>query len=216
MYQWFVQRLMPSAVRLQLVSPTRELPVRPGWVHEPKIDGVRLLLGKDGTTVQLRVRGGGLVQRVFPEVVESVRRLQAEHVVLDGELVVLDEFGQADFDAICTRLRSDSPSPGPRVVVYVFDCLGLHGEDLRPRSLRERKAVLSTILGNGGAVLKPMPFIEGPPEPLVESVMELGMEGVVSKYLGAPYHGGRSSLWRKIILRRPEKGWRVAQPASAN
>ncbi|MGZ3460083.1 MAG: ATP-dependent DNA ligase [Archangium sp.] len=200
---------MPSAVRLQLVSPTRELPGRPGWVHEPKIDGVRLLLGKDGSTVQLRLRGGGLVQRAFPEVVEAMRRLRAEHVVLDGELVVLDASGQADFDSTCARLRSESPCAGPPVVVYAFDCLGLDGADLRPRPLRERKALLSAVLGAGDAVLKPVHFTEGTPEPLVESVKELGFEGVVSKYLGAPYQGGRSSLWKKLVLRRPEKGWRI-------
>ena len=138
-----------------------------------------------------------------------MRRLRAEHVVLDGELVVLDASGQADFDATCARLRSESPRPGSPVVVYVFDRLALDSEDLRPRPLRERKALLSAVLGSGDAVLKPMHFIEGTPEPLVESVRELGLEGVVSKYAGAPYQGGRTSLWQKLVLRRPEKGWRV-------
>ena len=44
---------------------------------------------------------------------------------------------------------------------------------------------------------------------LVRVAKELGLEGVVAKYTGAPYQGGRTSLWRKVILRRPEKGWRV-------
>jgi len=117
---------MPSAVRLQLVSPTKALPVRPGWVYEPKLDGCRVLLGKDGDTVQVRLRGGGLVQSGLPEVVESMRRLRAAHVVLDGELVVLDGSGQADFDAACARLRSPV---GPPVTVFVFDVLALDGED---------------------------------------------------------------------------------------
>ena len=200
-----VQPLMPAAVRLQLVSPTKELPVRPGWLYEPKLDGCRVLLGKDGDTVQVRLRGGGLVQRMLPEVVEAMRQLPALHVVLDGELVVLDERGQTDFDAACARLRSPV---GPTVIVFVFDVLALDGDDLRSRPLHGRKALLRSVLGGDG-VVKPVHFIEGEPEPLVESAWELGLEGVVAKYSGAPYQGGRTSLWQKLVLRRPEKGWRV-------
>jgi bifunctional non-homologous end joining protein LigD len=191
---------MPSAVRLQLVSPTKTLPVRPGWLFEPKIDGCRVLLGKDGDTVQVRLRGGGLVQRALPEVVSSVRRLRAEHIVLDGELVVLDESGQADFDATCARLRSESPCAGPPVVVYVFDCLGLDGEDVRPRPLRERKALLARVLRAGDLVLRPVLFVEGAPEPLVETAKALGFEGAVAKWSGSPYQAtgaplAEGSLW---------------------
>ena len=207
-----VQHLMPCAVRLQLVAPTKELPVRPGWLYEPKLDGCRVLLGRDGDTVQVRVRGGSLVQHMLPEVVEAVRRMRARHVVLDGELVVLDERGQADFDAACARLRSPA---GPLVTVFVFDILALDGDDLRGRPLCARKALLRSVVGAGVGVLKPVHFIEGEPEALVESAKELGLEGVVAKYSGAPYQGGRTSLWRKLVLRRPEKGWRVEETGRA-
>ena len=63
-------------------------------------------------------------------------------------------------------------------------------------------------------MLKPVHFIEGAPEPLVESAKELGFEGVIAKYVGAPYQGGRTPLWRKQVLRRPEKGWRVQEPGA--
>lgn len=59
-----------------------------------------------------------MVQRNVPEVVASLERLRAGHVVLDGELVVVDENGHTDFDAACTRLKSDY---GPPVTVFVFD-----------------------------------------------------------------------------------------------
>jgi bifunctional non-homologous end joining protein LigD len=197
---------MPCAVRLQLASRTKVLPERHGWLYEPKLDGCRVLLGKDGETVQVRVRGGGLVQRELPEVTESIRRLPAEHVVLDGELVVIDENGETDFDAACARLKS---SRGPPVTVFAFDLLALNGEDLRGRPLRGRKALLAGVVGHGDAALRPVHVVEGAPGPLVESVNELGLEGVVAKFAGAPYQGGRTSLWQKLVLRRPEKGWRV-------
>jgi bifunctional non-homologous end joining protein LigD len=202
---------MPCAVSLQLVSPTKELPVRPGWFYEPKLDGCRVLLGKDGDTVQVRLRGGGLVQRMLPEVVEALRRLRAGHVVLDGELVVLDERGQTDFDAACARLRS---LVGPPVTVFVFDILALDGDDLRPRPLHERKRLLHRVIRPGSGCVQPVHVVDGHPDRLVESAKELGLEGVVAKYRGAPYQGGRTSLWQKLVLRRPEKGWRVEQPVS--
>jgi hypothetical protein len=52
-------------------------------------------------------------------------------------------------------------------------------------------------------------FISGPPDPLIASVDDLELESVVAKYAGAPYQGGRTSLWRKLVLRRPEEGWRI-------
>jgi len=203
---------MPSAVRLQLVAPTKSLPVRPGWLYEPKLDGCRVVLGKCGDLVQVRVRGGALVQGALPEVVASLRRVPCEHIVLDGELVVVDAQGRTDFDAACDRLRSVE---GPRVSVYVFDLLAVEREDLRPRPLRERKARLAQVLGVGDEVLRPVHSVEGSPEPLVDSVCELGLEGVVAKYNGAPYQGGRTALWQKLILRRPTTGWRVEETRRA-
>jgi len=203
-----VNCLMPSGVRLQLVSPTKALPVRPGWLYEPKLDGCRVLLGKDGGAVQIRLRGGGLVQGCLPEVVEAMASLRTTHVVLDGELMVIDEQGQTDFDAACARLKS---SDGPLVTVFVFDVLAHDGQDLRDRPLRERKDVLRCVLGRGRPALQPVHYVEGSPEPMVASVQELGLEGVVAKYTGAPYQGGRTSLWQKLVLRRPEKGWRVEE-----
>ena len=134
------------------------------------------------------------VQRALPEVVDSVRQLAADPLVLDGELQVVDEAGEVDFDAACARLRS---AAGPPVQVFMFDLPSLDGAELRGRPLRERKALLARVLGAGDSVLKPVHFIVGAPEPLVESAKELGFEGVIAKYSGAPYQGGRTSLWRE-------------------
>ena len=87
--------------------------------------------------------------------------------------------------------------------------MALDDDDLRSRPLRERKALLGSVVGTGVGVLKPVHFIEDEPEALVESARDLGLEGVVAKYAGAPYQGGRTSLWRKLLLKRPTTGWRV-------
>ena len=61
------------------------------------------------------------------------------------------------------------------------------------------------MVGVGDAVLKPVHFIAGAPEAMVESVRELGLEGVVGKYTGRPTRAGRTSLWQKLLIRRPKK-----------
>ena len=119
--------------------------------YEPKLDGCRVLAGRDGDVCQVRTRGGGLVQRNVPEVVDAVRRLEASHVVLDGELVVVDEGGRCDFDAACARLRSPH---GPPVTVFLFDVLALDGEDLRRRPFVERRRTLERVVPAGDPALR--------------------------------------------------------------
>jgi len=80
-------------------------------------------------------------------VVASLERLLARHVVLDGELVVVDENGRSDFDVACDRLKREH---GPAVTVYVFDVLALEGEDLRGQPLRERKRALADVRRSRG------------------------------------------------------------------
>jgi len=198
-----VQRLTPSVVRLQPRVAGTRAPARPGWIYEPKFDGCRVLLGKDGPLTQVRPRGGGLVQRALPEVVASVERIQARHVVLDGELVVVDESGHCDFDAACARLKSRH---GPPVQVFVFDVLALEGEDLRARSLRERKRALAKVLGPGDQTLRPVHLIGGPPNSMIAAVDDLELEGVVAKWEGAPYQGGRTPLWQKACPQASDEG----------
>src|SRR5262249_26098433 len=91
---------------------------------------------------------------------------------------------------------------------FTFDVLALDGDDLRDLPQRERRAVLERIVRPGDPVLRLVHSCLGDPADMVESVNELGLEGVVAKWAGARYTGGRSSLWRKLVLRGPERGWR--------
>src|SRR5688572_10820311 len=80
------------------------LPVEPGWQFEPKWDGFRCLVFRDGDEVELQSKAERPLVRYFPEVVESVLALPAERFVLDGELTI-SIGGRLSFEALQQRLH---------------------------------------------------------------------------------------------------------------
>ena len=81
-----------------------ELPWDQGWHFEPKWDGFRCLVFRDGPDVHLQSKSGKPLARYFPEVVDSVLRMQADRFVLDGELII-PVGGILSFDALQLRLH---------------------------------------------------------------------------------------------------------------
>jgi len=84
--------------------PVSHLPKRPGWLLEPKYNGFRCIIFRDGENVDLRSRRQRPLARYFPEIVEAARELKVERYVLDGELVIPDQ----PFDVLQLRLH---PAP---------------------------------------------------------------------------------------------------------
>src|ERR671923_1032853 len=83
----------------QLARPAKELPDGEGWRFEPKWDGFRTIVFRDGDDVRLQSRNGRPMNRYFPEIVEQVRALPGERLVLDGEMVVTVD-GVQEFDLL--------------------------------------------------------------------------------------------------------------------
>ena len=71
-------------VKPQLARSSRELPEGEGWRYEPKLDGFRTIVFRDGDDVQLQSRNGRPMNRYFPDVVEQVLALESKRLVLDG------------------------------------------------------------------------------------------------------------------------------------
>src|SRR5918999_1155971 len=89
-------------VKPQLARSARELPEGDGWCYEPKYDGFRTIVFKDGKDVQLQSRNGKPMNRYFPDVVEQVKDLSARRLVIDGEMVVVVD-GVQEFDLLSQR-----------------------------------------------------------------------------------------------------------------
>ena len=91
-------------VKPQLARPAKELPDGEGWRFEPKWDGFRTIVFRDGDDVRLQSRNGRPMNRYFPEVVEQVLSLPGKRLVLDGEMIVVVD-GIQEFDLLSQRIH---------------------------------------------------------------------------------------------------------------
>jgi ATP-dependent DNA ligase len=161
---------------------------------EPKLDGFRALVFRDGDAVELQSRHGNPLARYFPELVDAVRNLDERRVVLDGEIVAED----APFTALMARLH---PAKS-RVALLAaetparfaaFDVLAVGDVALLDEPLAERRARLAGVLAE--------------PVPRIERIATGGAaeaagwlrthEGVIAKPLASRYLPGRRG-WLKV------------------
>ena len=91
-------------VKPQLAKSARELPEGDQWCYEPKFDGFRTIVFRDGDDVQLQSRNGKPMNRYFPEVIPHVQALSCDRIVLDGELIVVVD-GIQEFDLLGQRIH---------------------------------------------------------------------------------------------------------------
>jgi ATP-dependent DNA ligase len=200
-----------------LPSPAKVPPSGPGWIHEIKHDGFRILARRDGAGVQLITRHGNDFTARFPLVASAVAALPARSCLIDGEAIVCDENGLAVFELI--RGHDSKTS----AVLCAFDLLELDGRDLRRRPIEERKGLLAKLLHDPnlslGTAMKKSGIVlnqhfEEDGEIVFKHACKLGCEGIVSKRLGSIYRSGRSPLWLKVknpnapaVKREAEEDW---------
>jgi bifunctional non-homologous end joining protein LigD len=141
------------------------------------------------------------MSRAFPEVIEAMRTLP--DVVLDGELIVSDGVGGADFRELQRRSRmrrlpiiEEAAARRPASLV-IFDVLQVGGVDLRALPLLERKACLrATVSGRTG--LRLTDGLETHGEALFAAICDGDLEGIVGKRLDSRYLAGRQPSWLKF------------------
>jgi ATP-dependent DNA ligase len=131
----------------------------PVWSYEPKWDGFRTIVFRDGDEVVLGSRGGKDLARYFPEMVDAVRAELPERCVVDGELVVAlekDGSSRLDWDSLSERIHpADSrvrmlAEKTPAQFIG-FDLLALGDDDYTSRPFEERRAALLDIVGRNAA-----------------------------------------------------------------
>jgi bifunctional non-homologous end joining protein LigD len=174
-----------------LPRSAKEPPAGPGWIHEIKHDGFRILARRDAKGIRLFTRNGYDFTARFPKIVEAVGSLGVRSCVIDGEAIVVDERGLSVFDALRYRLRDHA------AVLCAFDLIELDGEDLRWARLEDRKHTLADLLRGTDDGIAFNRHFDGDGI-IFRHACALGCEGIVSKRLGSDYRSGRFDHWLKI------------------
>src|SRR5213595_1893630 len=129
-----------------LAKRVSELPPGEGWVFEPKWDGFRALVFRDGDEIFIQSRDEKPLNRYFPELLEPLKSQLPDRCVLDGEIVIAKNSG-LDFDALQLRLHPAASRVKllskeiPASIVF-FDLLCLGGRDLRIEPFQTRRREL--------------------------------------------------------------------------
>jgi ATP-dependent DNA ligase len=188
---------LSSPVKPQLAKSTRDLPKGEGWCYEPKWDGFRTIVFRDGGEVQLQSRNGRPMNRYFPDVVEQVLALPADRFVLDGEMVVTVD-GIQEFDLLSQRihpaasrverLRQETPA-----ALVAFDLLADGDEVLLELPYTERRERLAALVAD------PVELTPATDDPQDAGQWLAGTgEGVIAKESDAPYRPGERTGMVKV------------------
>lgn len=186
----------PGFVKPQLATLHLRPPQGEQYLHEIKFDGYRLQGHLRGGLASLFTRSGLNWTKRFPPIAAALSHIPATELIVDGEVISANEHGAANF----SQLQDDlSKSRYDRMAYYVFDLLYLDGYDLRAVPLFQRKEALRELLSEAGGV-QPIMLSEDfdtDGATLFRQACEMGLEGVVSKFKGAPYKSERNESWIK-------------------
>ena len=189
-------------IKPQLALSRKVLPEGDEWVYEPKYDGFRALAYVDGDEVYLQSRGGKPLRRYFPEV-----EFPDGRYVIDGELVILDEDGREQFDALQNRLhpaesRVRMLAEQTPALFRAFDLLAEDRRKLMAKPFRERRGALEELIAaapgrkktaSRSVEVTPLYSSAKTAEPLL-----LSGEGVIAKQLDANYKPGERKGMVKV------------------
>jgi ATP-dependent DNA ligase len=176
------------------------LPDGEGWLYEPKWDGFRAIVFRDGDEVLIQSRDLKPLDRYFPELNAPLRASLPERCVVDGEVVIATDGGLA-FESLLLRihpaasrvrmLAEETPAS-----FVAWDLLAVGDEDLRPVPQGERRSRLEAVLAGvePPVHLTPATFDRDLAGDWFDRFEGAGLDGVVAKRLDAPYQPGKRAM----------------------
>ena len=201
-------RAMPKFIEPQLAKLVDRPPDQAGWAHEVKFDGYRAQIRVEQGRAVIRTRKGLDWTGRFAAIAKDAGELP--DCIIDSEIVALDERQLPKFAALQAALSEEKTD---ELVCYAFDLLFAAKEDLRSLPLAERKARLEKLLSGQGpnSRIRYVAHLQSNAEAVLASACKLGLEGIVSKQLSAPYFSGRGYSWVKAKCRAGQEvvlgGW---------
>jgi bifunctional non-homologous end joining protein LigD len=192
----FPKKAKPWQISPMLCTLTDEPFDREDWLFEVKWDGYRAIGVKHKDSARLYSRNHLDFMQKYPPVAEALRLLNHD-VILDGEIVMVDDDGVAHFEWLQNYAKPKTGSKGT-LHYQVFDILWCDGHDLRTMPLRDRKAILKTILPPD-SLIRYGDHIETNGLGLFKEMRRRGLEGMVAKRADSPYkEGSRGADWLKV------------------
>jgi len=164
-----------------------------GWIYEIKWDGYRAVAFLNSKTLELKSRNNKSFNEKFYPIYDTLKSLKLK-AILDGEVVVVSDNGQANFGAL-QNWRSEADGT---LIYYVFDILWYNGHDLTGLTLMERKAILKQLLPENEHIKFSQGF-ETSGIDFLEAAKGMGLEGIMAKRKDSVYQiGNRTRNWLKI------------------
>ena len=183
-----------------LAKLANELPAGDGWLFEPKWDGFRAIIFKDGDAVKIQSRELRPLERYFPDLLAPLAAALPDRCVVDGEIVIVGAHG-LDFEALLLRIHPAASrvkllaaqSPASFVA---WDLLALGDDDLRETPLGERRARLEHAMARAAPPvhLSPATRDRALAEDWFRRFEGAGLDGVMAKRLDAPYRAGERTM----------------------
>ncbi|WP_367129984.1 ATP-dependent DNA ligase [Saccharothrix sp. HUAS TT1] len=192
--------VMPP-VRPMLAKAVHSVPREPGLVYEPKWDGFRCVVFRDGAELELGSRNDRPLTRYFPEVVELLAAGLPPRCVVDGEVVVVTPDGLS-FDLLQLRLHPAASRVRELAVdtpaaFVAFDLLALDDRDLTATPFGERRRLLEDVLRDvPGLYLTPATDDPDQAQDWFTRFEGAGFDGVVAKRTDLPYEQDKRVMWK--------------------
>jgi ATP-dependent DNA ligase len=187
-------------VEPMLAKAEDALPAGDGWLFEPKWDGFRAIVFRDGDDVYIQSRDLKPLGRYFPELARMFKRSLPERSVVDGEIVIVSPRG-LDFDALQMRLhpaesRVKKLSAEIPASFVAFDVLALGDRDTRPLPQSERRALLegALVTKTAGVHLTPCSRERTLAQEWFHRFEGAGLDGVIAKHQDTTYQAGKRAM----------------------
>ncbi len=184
-----------------------DIPIGDGWLYEPKWDGFRAIVYRDGDEVHIGSRDRKPLERYFPEMIAVLKLALPKRCVLDGELVIATPAG-VDFDALQMRIhpaesRVRMLSQEIPATYIAFDLLALNSIDLMGQPAHERRTALEKLLPVASTTEVPEPLTvlmtpqtddAGLGREWFEGLEAWGLDGLIAKQRDSAYSPGKRTM----------------------
>ncbi len=191
-----VESSLPRKLSPQLATLVKKPPTGDAWLYEAKLDGYRVLARIEGGAVRLFTRNGNDWTAKMPQLAKELERLDLRSGWLDGEIVVMNERGVPDFNALQNAMDA---SKGAAVSFFAFDMPYADGYDLTRTPLQQRRAALRVVMArHKGERVKFSDDFPADGETMLKAACKMGLEGIIAKRRDAIYVSTRATTWLKI------------------